>query len=344
MEKTAWQRQIPTRPDAKYLKYMKRLYTKSATQDGIPKRPADRRYNTEWPINAGRPPSCRVFEQDVFYGLDPVTAGEELLRSVLLYSVDNKSSFPQLCSCNLTVQERSPLSGQTCSSPLRSYSFGIRLEGRKRQKWVEVELASFLSPFLGPRRGALHIVFTYRCVRGARRRGGNRSRALRPGGALRAPSLLLFLNDTREQVGQSWLPSQPGVQLPGRKGKAARRRRAPERELPQLRFPDPDQECQLYDFHLSFSQLSWDRWIIAPHQYNPHYCKGGCPRALSHRYGSPVHTLIQNILYEKVDSSVPRPSCVPSKYNPLSVLTLENDGSIVYKEYEDMVATTCTCR
>ncbi|CAO2642975.1 Growth/differentiation factor 9 [Lemmus lemmus] len=95
---------------------------------------------------------------------------------------------------------------------------------------------------------------------------------------------------------------------------------------------------------MSFSQLKWDNWIVAPHRYNPRYCKGDCPRAVRHRYGSLVHTMVQNIIYEKLDPSVPRPSCVPGRYSPLSVLTIEPDGSIAYKEYEDMIATRCTCR
>nr|AFG32316.1 growth differentiation factor 9 variant [Canis lupus familiaris] len=109
-------------------------------------------------------------------------------------------------------------------------------------------------------------------------------------------------------------------------------------------FLFPQHECELHDFRLSFSQLKWDNWIVAPHRYNPRYCKGDCPRAVGHRYGSPVHTMVQNIIHEKLNSSVPRPSCVPAKYSPLSVLTIEPDGSIAYKEYEDMIATKCTCR
>ncbi|XP_043559258.1 growth/differentiation factor 9 [Chiloscyllium plagiosum] len=353
MEKPGWDFRVPTKPDAKYLKYMKRLYTMCATQDGIPKRPAAQRYNTVrllTPRVESRDIED-VLEQDVFYGLDPVTSREQLLRSVFLYPVDKSACFPTVCNCSLTIQEEGA-PAQMCSSSPRSHTFRLRFERRKRRQWLEVELASFLQPFIGPERGQLHAVFTYQCTEGGRRRGG--CSGLRQG--LTAPSLLLFLNDTAEESRRSWLQTDaqrspfPG----GRRRKLAvrsiRLRRGPGGDAQAHSaaafppFPYPDHECQLHDFRLSFSQLRWDRWIIAPHNYNPRFCKGSCPRALSHRYGSPVHTLIQNILYEKVDSSVPRPSCVPAKYNPLSVLTLENDGSIVYKEYEDMIATTCTCR
>ncbi|XP_060692860.1 growth/differentiation factor 9 [Hemiscyllium ocellatum] len=286
-----------------------------------------------------------VIEQDVFYGLDPVTSREQLLRSVFLYPVDKLACFPTVCNCSLTIQEEGA-PAQMCSSSPRSHTFRLRFERRKRRQWLEVELASFLQPFIGPKRGQLHAVFTYQCSEGG-------CSGLRQ--SLSAPSLLLFLNDTAEESRRSWLQTDarrsPFSGGPRRKlaVRSVRLRRGPGGDAQAHSaafppFPYPDHECQLHDFRLSFSQLRWDRWIIAPHNYNPRFCKGSCPRALSHRYGSPVHTLIQNILYEKVDSSVPRPSCVPAKYNPLSVLTLENDGSIVYKEYEDMIATTCTCR
>ncbi|XP_069754301.1 growth/differentiation factor 9-like isoform X1 [Narcine bancroftii] len=346
---------------------MKKLYTVSATQDGIPKRPANHPFNTVRLLTPRTQflSTQEVFKQDVLYGLGPVASREQLLRSVLLYSVTRSAYFPILCTCNLTVREPEPYSDQMCSNTLRSYHFSIQFERRKRHRWVEVDLAAFLQPFIGPQRADLHIVFSYMCTK-ASQSHGNRTLD----GALKLmlvpPSLLLFLNDTRVQDRHNWLPVEGGQSWSGRverlrkslssvSGRSnRRRRRGPKgdregsgnslstRRSPRLQYHD--QECRLHDFRLSFSELRWDRWIIAPHQYNPRYCKGSCPRALGHRYGSPVHTLIQNMLYEKVDSPVPRPSCVPSKYSPLSVLTLENDGSIVYKEYEDMIATTCTCR
>ncbi|XP_059845866.1 growth/differentiation factor 9-like [Hypanus sabinus] len=360
--KNGWDYRGPAKPDVSHLKYMKRLYTVAATQDGIPRRLVGHLYNTVRLLTPrAQFRSTQVFKQDVLYGLAPITSRERLLRSVLLYSVTKSAYFPVLCTCNLTVHE--PYSDQMCSDSPRSHSFHVQFGRRNRHKWVEVDLASFLQPFVRPHRGNLNVVFSYKCAKAGNGTGVSEL-------TLVPPSLLLFLNDTRVQTRHSWFPMEMGEQ--SRMGQVHKlksrstengvqglssspsRRRGPRsdreglyhprtaRRYPQ--FQDPDQECQLHDFRLSFSQLRWDRWIIAPHNYNPRYCKGSCPRALGHRYGSPVHTLIQNILYEKVDSTVPRPSCVPSKYNPLSVLTLESDGSIAYKEYEDMIATMCTCR
>ncbi|XP_003640322.1 bone morphogenetic protein 15 [Canis lupus baileyi] len=103
-------------------------------------------------------------------------------------------------------------------------------------------------------------------------------------------------------------------------------------------------QCSLHPFQVSFHQLGWDHWIIAPHLYTPNYCKGACPRVLHYGLNSPNHAIIQNLVNELVDQSVPQPSCVPYKYVPISILLVEANGSILYKEYEDMIAQSCTCR
>lgn len=35
--------------------------------------------------------------------------------------------------------------------------------------------------------------------------------------------------------------------------------------------------------------------------------------------------------------------CVPYKYVPISILLIEANGNILYKECEDMIAQSCTC-
>ncbi|XP_037678319.1 bone morphogenetic protein 15-like [Choloepus didactylus] len=102
--------------------------------------------------------------------------------------------------------------------------------------------------------------------------------------------------------------------------------------------------CSLHPFQVSFHQLGWDHWIIAPHLYTPNYCKGACPQVLHYGLNSPNHAIIQNLVNELVDQSVPQPSCVPYKYVPISILLIEANGNILYKEYEDMIAQSCTCR
>ncbi|XP_029439859.1 growth/differentiation factor 9 [Rhinatrema bivittatum] len=362
------------RPSSRALRYMKRLYKLSATREGVPRPHGGHRYNTAR-LFAPQAQCLAGWEADVqsldlSFNVGHVAALEQLLKSVLLYSVDR--SFLPLeitCTCNLAVKEQE-FPSEMC--PHISHAFALQL--KYRQRWIEIDVTSLLEPLIASNKQNVHMAVNFTCLKdhhlGSQQRDPFNI-------SLVPPWLLLYLNDTSEQAYQGQnafgyqrtdlLYDQSGslmddlhdldqiLQVP----RLSRHRRGQNNQglmenaatqsyynlteyFKQLVFAQ--RECDLHSFRLSFSQLNWNKWIIAPHRYNPRYCKGACPRVVGHRYGSPVHTMVQNIIYEKLDSSVPRPSCVPAEYSPMSVLTIESDSSIAYKEYEDMIATKCTCR
>ncbi|KAF6081231.1 growth differentiation factor 9 [Phyllostomus discolor] len=367
-------------PDSGALRYMKRLYKAYATKEGIPKSNRSHLYNTVRLFTPSVQHKQASVDQatgampsvGLLFNLDRVTAVERLLKSALLYTFNDSVPFPSAmqCTCHLLLEEPES-SGQTLPRAPYSFPFASQSEFRKKHKWVEVDVTALLQPLVASAKRSIQVSVNFTCAEDRLWSPSARDSPV----SLVPPSLLLYLNDTSTHAYQGWYslhnkrspPQAPGQRGPsacpmGReaaRGVRARHRRGEETVSSELQKPlasfnlseyfkqflFPQNECELHDFRLSFSQLKWDSWIVAPHRYNPRYCKGDCPRAVGHRYGSPVHTMVQNIIYEKqLDDSVPRPSCVPAKYSPLSVLTVEPDGSIAYKEYEDMIATKCTCR
>ncbi|XP_038182781.1 growth/differentiation factor 9 [Arvicola amphibius] len=361
-------------PDSRALYYMKKLYKTYATKEGVPKPSRSHLYNTVRlfsPYTKHEPaPGNQVTGPlpmaDLLFNLDRVTAMEHLLKSVLLYALNNSAASSSTATCEGDLVVKEPMSSG--KAPLRvPYSFTL-----KKHRWIEMDVTSLLQPLVASSERSIHLSVNFTCTKDQAPGDGVFSMPLSV-----QPSLILYLNDTSAQAYHSWhsphssrrplqhpgqgsVATQPVQEEAAEVERSARHRRGQktshlEAKKPHLtasfnlseyfkQFLFPQNECELHDFRLSFSQLKWDNWIVAPHRYNPRYCKGDCPRAVRHRYGSPVHTMVQNIIYEKLDPSVPRPSCVPGKYSPLSVLTIEPDGSIAYKEYEDMIATRCTCR
>ncbi|XP_021097041.1 growth/differentiation factor 9 isoform X2 [Heterocephalus glaber] len=369
-------------PDARALHYMKKLYKTYATKEGIPKSTRSHLYNTVR-LFTPHPPQkfasgdrgTGIFPSaDLLFNLDRVAAVEHLLRSVLLYTLNSSVSLSSAgkCVCSLVMAEPRA-SGKALPGAPSSFPFSSQLELRKNFRWIEIDVTSLLQPLVASNERSVHMFVNFTCPKAG---PGRLSSAL----LSEPPSLILYLNDTSAQAHHRWYslrygkrslrdPGQrrgvaacPAGEGPAEGGRSPRPRPRRGREtlspgpleslLPASftpsqhfkRFLFPHDECELLDFRLSFRQLRWDHWIVAPQRYNPRFCKGGCPRAVRHRYGSPLHTVVQNIIYEKLDASVPRPSCVPAAYNPLSVLTIEPDASIAYKEYENMIATRCTCR
>ncbi|XP_069849830.1 growth/differentiation factor 9 isoform X1 [Dipodomys merriami] len=352
-------------PDSRALYYMKKLYKAYATKEGVPKSSKSHLHNTVrlfTPSTQNKQASgdqvTGLLPSDALqFNLDRVAAVEHLLKSVLLYTFNTSIPPPSAltCLCILAIHEsRSSPAPLSCTL--------------KNHKWMEIDVTSLLQPLVDSSERSIHTTVNFTCWLAQPPHPSGREGPLRMS-RLVPPSLILYLNDTSAQAYHRWYslryprgPAQ-GPDLDRTETETPRLSRHPrgqevlssESKKPLLatsfnlseyfrQFFFPPGECELHDFRLSFRQLKWDNWIVAPHRYNPRFCKGDCPRAVRHRYGSPVHTMVQNIIYEKLDSSVPRPSCVPGKYSPLSVLTIEPDGSIAYKEYEDMIATKCTCR
>ncbi|KAG7264867.1 hypothetical protein CRUP_035439 [Coryphaenoides rupestris] len=115
-------------------------------------------------------------------------------------------------------------------------------------------------------------------------------------------------------------------------------------KLPPERRASPATAAALHSFRLSFEDLGLGTTFIAPPVYNPRYCQGECPPVLHAGYHSPYHAIIQTVMRElAVGEDVPAPSCVPYKYMPMSVL-VHHKSRVEYRELEDMIAESCTCR
>ncbi|KAM9324191.1 bone morphogenetic protein 15 [Gastrophryne carolinensis] len=157
------------------------------------------------------------------------------------------------------------------------------------------------------------------------------------------PFLLIYFNHNAPNFKENMKPDKSEIDILRRKPRQAD---TIGHKLPKIpnESVQSKKHCSLHPLWVSFHQLGWDHWIIAPHRYNPGYCKGDCPRLLHSGYNSPNHAIIQNFINQVVDVNVPRPSCVPYSYGPISVLMIETGGNILYKEYENMMAKSCTCR
>ncbi|XP_044060584.1 growth/differentiation factor 9 [Siniperca chuatsi] len=361
------------KPEHRYMKYLTEVYKKSSrVQGGLD---GNTIYNT---VRLIKPQDeCLAqsnnesFMQDLSYSLDQVRRKEQLLKSALLYNFGHDCAAPVNSVCYLSIKEQEHSNQcQLCPEVHHAVNFTASSNGRSSWNWVEVDVTSFLQPLLKFQKKNIHLLINVTCPEEQRARGNGCKSPLKF--TLRSPPLLLYLNDTSKIGHQMLLVNAKAGQEPAtaantvhkqmvfkadqRIGRKRRGKRGSSKSkrgdksldihlpelLPSSEFPTSD--CALYDFRVRFSQLKLDHWIVFPPKYNPRYCRGICPRTMGFIYGSPVHTMVQNIIYEKLDSSVPRPSCIPSHYSPLSVMIFEEDGSYVYKEFEDMVATRCTCR
>nr|ABV04322.1 BMP [Schmidtea mediterranea] len=104
-----------------------------------------------------------------------------------------------------------------------------------------------------------------------------------------------------------------------------------------------EDDCQRYSLIVTFKEVGWSKWIIAPQNYNAYYCKGNCPYPLSDNFNATNHAIIQLLIHGLKDISIPKPCCVPYNLRPETLLYLNREGDALLREFKDMSVSSCSC-
>ncbi|KAL1123809.1 hypothetical protein AAG570_001580, partial [Ranatra chinensis] len=100
--------------------------------------------------------------------------------------------------------------------------------------------------------------------------------------------------------------------------------------------------CQLQTLYVSFKDLKWEDWIIAPVGYEAFYCSGECNFPLNAVMNATNHAVVQTLVHLMNPVKVPKPCCAPTKLSTISVLFLDT-SNVVVKKYKNMVVKSCGC-
>ncbi|KAM4696079.1 bone morphogenetic protein 15 [Rhinophrynus dorsalis] len=313
-----------------HLRFMLELYRRSADGDGRPKtsRHSGAAVRLVRPVSRASLVTEGQWHIKTFkFKVHGVINAERLVRATVMHPLALRLGVTCF-SCTVDLL------------PNAGHSSKTRIPAGSRM-WAETDLTSQLKPLLEGLKNTLYLQLQFICRKA--KRCPIKQLAV---SSSHIPFLLLYLNHTLHNLAtEKRISLEPGQNVPGLLTRKPRQAGTIGVKLPI--FPNQSgqskNQCVLRPFWVSFHQLGWDHWIIAPHRYNPGYCKGDCPRLLHSGYNSPNHAIIQNFI-NQIDGSVPRPSCVPYSYGPISVLMIEPGGNILYKEYENMMAESCTCR
>lgn len=111
----------------------------------------------------------------------------------------------------------------------------------------------------------------------------------------------------------------------------------------------PGGTCRTRRLHVSFREVGWHRWVIAPRGFLANFCQGACtlPEALPGPGGPPAlnHAVLRALMHAAAPTAgAGPPCCVPARLSPISVLFFDNSDNVVLRHYEDMVVDECGCR
>ncbi|NP_001315164.1 bone morphogenetic protein 7b [Cynoglossus semilaevis] len=106
---------------------------------------------------------------------------------------------------------------------------------------------------------------------------------------------------------------------------------------------DQKQACKKHELFVSFRDLGWQDWIIAPEGYAAYYCEGECAFPLNSYMNATNHAIVQTLVHFINPETVPKLCCAPTQLHAISVLYFDDSSNVILKKYRNMVVRACGC-
>ncbi|XP_062450348.1 bone morphogenetic protein 8B-like, partial [Rhea pennata] len=106
---------------------------------------------------------------------------------------------------------------------------------------------------------------------------------------------------------------------------------------------DGRQVCRRHELYVSFQDLGWLDWVIAPQGYSAYYCEGECAFPLDSCMNATNHAILQSLVHLMKPEAVPKACCAPTKLSATSVLYYDSNNNVILKKHRNMVVKACGC-
>ncbi|XP_077006298.1 bone morphogenetic protein 8A isoform X2 [Tamandua tetradactyla] len=101
--------------------------------------------------------------------------------------------------------------------------------------------------------------------------------------------------------------------------------------------------CRRHELYVSFQDLGWLDWVIAPQGYSAYYCEGECSFPLDSCMNATNHAILQSLVHLMKPETVPKACCAPTKLSATSVLYYDSSNNVILRKHRNMVVKSCGC-
>ncbi|XP_004614370.2 bone morphogenetic protein 8A-like [Sorex araneus] len=103
------------------------------------------------------------------------------------------------------------------------------------------------------------------------------------------------------------------------------------------------QVCRRHELYVSFQDLEWMDWVIAPQGYSAYYCEGECIFPLDSCMNATNHAIVQSLVHLMKPDVIPKACCAPTKLSAISVLYYDSSNNVILRKKRNMVVGACGC-
>jgi len=112
---------------------------------------------------------------------------------------------------------------------------------------------------------------------------------------------------------------------------------------------DDEPRCCRRPLWISFREIGWHDWILAPEGYQAYYCYGACPpgHRTAHNHAAIRELVLQSSTAAAAAAAarrppIPRPACAATRLGSLALAHYLN-GRRVVSIFNDMIVEECRC-
>lgn len=107
---------------------------------------------------------------------------------------------------------------------------------------------------------------------------------------------------------------------------------------------DGESRCCRFSMWISFADIGWSDWIVAPDGFLARYCDGSCPNHYkpANRFSS-IKELVRSRRLQSAAASPPPTCCSATRMSSLPIAHYNHEGVAVISVFEDMIVEDCKC-